>query len=333
MKSNADKKIRGIRFTAGISLLLAALFITINIASADPGYLTALYKLPADNQFVNQYFQTQEIEEGISLTLGEAFYAGDQIIFTLILEGDLPAGSVSFSDLGHRELLVNGQMAGFGSGGYTLRDENNPNALVSLEEILLDGSSIDSRSDKIHLSLNIKDIVIYSLIEPDNENSLSRSYTISGPWTFEFEIDGSVLAKMTEIYEINQTFTVDGTDYTVEKLVISPVNQKIIMASTEERNFIEYWTIRSDEGGEVPLQLRSTSSNILDPTYRSTYLAMVDFFSSERINNYYQVLNGADTLTITPWLGNMAFYPGKTYLDTTKLSEFQFSVRRKPGSE
>lgn len=333
MRSNSNKKIRGIRFITGITLLLAALFIAINIASADPGYLAALYKLPADNQFVNQYFQTEEIEEGINLTLGEAFYAGDQIIFTMILEGDLPDNSINFSDLGHRELLVNGEMTGFGAGGYILRDENNPNALVSLEEILLDGDSIDSRSDKIHLSLNFKDIVIYSLIEPDNENSPFRSYTISGPWTFEFEIDGSALAKMTETYEINQTFTVDGTDYTVEKMVISPVNQKIVMASSEERNSIEYWTVRSDEGAEVPLQLRTTSSNILDPTYRSTYLAMVDFFSSERINNYYQVLNGADTLTITPWLGNMAHYPDKTYLDTMELSEFQVSVKRKPGGE
>lgn len=333
MKSKLNKKIRGIRFITGISLLLAALFTAVNIASADPGYLAALYKLPADNQFVNQYFQTQEIEEGISLTLGEAFYDGDQIIFTLILEGDLPDNSINFSDPGHRELLVNGEMTGFGGSGYILRDENDPNALVSLQEILLDEDSIDSRSDKIHLSLNIKDIVIYSLIEPDNENSPFRSYTISGSWTFEFEIDGSALAKMTEIYEINQTFTVDGTDYTVEKLVISPVNQKIVMTSGEERNFIEYWTIRSDKGAELPLQLRSTSSNILDPTYRSTYLALVDFLSSERINNYYQVLNGADTLTITPWLGNMAYYPDKTYLDTTKLSEFQFSVKRKPGSE
>ncbi len=332
MKSKLNKKIRGIRFITGISLLLAALFTAVNIASADPGYLAALYKLPADNQFVNQYFQTQEIEEGISLTLGEAFYDGDQIIFTLILEGDLPAGSISFLDLGRRELLVNGQ-AGFGGGGYSLRDENDPNALVSLEEIFLNGDATVAKSDKVHLSLTISEIVIYSLIEPDNENSPSRSYTISGPWTFEFEVDGSALAKMTEIYEINLTFTVDGTDYTVEQLVISPVNQKIVMASSEERNSIEYWTVRSDEGAEVPLQLRTTSSNILDPTYRSTYLAMVDFFSSERINNYYQVLNGADTLTITPWLGNMAYYPGKTYLDTTKLSEIQFSVKRDPGGE
>ena len=309
-------------------LIILCAFLSFGAAAAEATAhktLSELYNLPDGNAYVSTIQSSQEIDEGIELTLGEIILDQEQLIFSVILSGDLPTNSFNF-DL-TAEINCEGEVCGFAAGPeWFVPSEDKSNAIMGIVKAELFLSDPNTIPDEIQGNLTIGEMEIRSKITPEDPDSLTRSYTIQGPWTFAFSADKTAIKEDTRRYEISNQFSVDGNDYEIVALVASPVSQHITLTSNSDPNFIGYITVRPDDGEEIPFFLRSTRSGYMDPYSTSTYEIFKSPEGERSMGNYFPELSQAETLTLTPWLSDLAVYPEKTYLDTEPLREFQVTV-------
>jgi hypothetical protein len=294
-----------------------------------PGSLSELYNLPADNPYINQIQLTQQVDEEIELTLADVVLDQDHLIYSLILSGDIPANSTNFYLNG--EILCDGEPCSYDLGpNWIVPSEGIPPALTGVADSEIFSSEANPVGDQIQVKMTINEIEIISQVDPENQESSVRSYFIQGPWVFDFAVDGSAVAEKTVHYQLDSQFSVNGSDYEIRELVISPISQRIRLTSSGEMNFIEYITIQPDDGEEIPLSLRSTQSGYQDTVSTSMYEIAQSMDKERPLGNYFAEMDQAEKLMITPWLGDRSSYPGKTYLDTQPLREFQIEVLKKP---
>lgn len=293
-----------------------------------PGSLSELYNLPADNPYINQIQFTQQVDEGIELTLAEVVLDQDHLIYSLILSGDIPANSTNFYLNG--EILCDGEPCSFDLGpNWIVPSEGIPPALMGVADSEIFSFEANPVGDQFQVKMTITEIEIISQVDPENSESSIRSYFIQGPWFFEFAVDGSAVTEKTTRYQLDSQFSVNGSDYELKELVISPLSQRIRLISSGEMNLIEYITIQPDDGEEIPLSLRSTQSGYQDTVSTSMYEIVQSMDKERPLGNYFAEMDQAEKLTITPWLGDHSSYPEKTYLDTQPLREFQIEVLKK----
>lgn len=111
-------------------------------------------------------------------------------------------------------------------------------------------------------SYDISDLKLGKDVEIDwsiNEVHLHDGIFNKGPWNFKFKTSKEKLAKNTKILDLNKEFEVEGYKYTLNKIIITPVEVKIISTKPEK---LSYELI--DVCSEIEAKSKVKAGDILD---------------------------------------------------------------------
>ncbi len=263
--------------------------------------LTQYYLLETGNPYVNEIGITRETDEGILLTLNQVLIEKGRVSLAMTISGDLPANT--FSVHTQDEVLIDGEYPKGGSSGIgeMFRVTGEDLAIVNISVIDQDW---DIPFDQpVSFTLNIDELNIYY----GNSAEEILSYSIEGPWVFEFEADGSAMAAATKIYQLDQSFPLDDGTFTLAELLVTPASQRLFATFDGENNpSVGYYALRLDDGSTVMLTCRGISTNILIAPLKT----MKFFTEREQMGNFtgnvYSRLQNSKTVTFVPYIGNPA---------------------------
>ncbi len=291
------------------------------------GSLTDFYNLEPDNPYVIDINITQTVEEGIDITLRQAILDQGQLIYSMLITGDLPDNSVNaFSnDL----CYFNGddQIAG-GTEGYPLRIDGEEPTLMLVNSVEFFQSEPQLDADIVAVKLILPYLEIISSLQDGNNEPAYQSYIIEGPWSFEFEVSGEAIAADTEIYELSKIFEAKGETYSTEKLVITPISQRIYGTSTAETPAIDYYSMVTEDGSEISMRLSRSGWKAGDTAYSTIYLTEIGDPESNWTGNAYDIIKKSKTLTLIPCLLNNQTDWRRSIKNTTPLESEAITLTR-----
>ena len=140
----------------------------------------------------------------------------------------------------------------------------------------------------------------------------TKTERVEGPWVFEFDMDGSALAADTQIYQLSNEFDVNNIHFKPDKLVFSPVRQRLyvrkeriadaagatLVPVSESRGNLAGFILTTDDGTEIELMYKSAETDDM-----GVYL----LFETDK--NQYEALNQSKTWYLTPYIARKDWKP------------------------
>lgn len=291
------------------------------------GSLTDFYNLEPDNPYVADINITHTAEEGIDITLGQAILDQGQLIYSLLITGDLPDNTVNaFSNdlcyFNGDDRIIDGKEE------YPLWIDGEEPTLVLINTAEFFQSDSQPDADTVAVKLVLPYLEIISSLQEENNEPAYQNYIIEGPWSFEFEISGKAIAADTEIYELSKSYEAMGETYSTEKLIITPVSQRIHGTSTAETPAIDYYSMVTDDGSEISMRLSRSGWKAGDTAYSTIYLTEIGDPESNWTGNAYDIIKKSKTLTLIPCLLNNQTDWRRSIKNTTPLESEAITLTR-----
>ena len=271
--------------------------------------LTELFGLPVDSPYVKDVGQIQTITEDdrlvewnaadIDIKLDQVMLEKNSLSYSILVGGNLPMDvtRVRF----YEAIEINGERPfQSGSGSSEVVSTDGP---IVMYHMTFNSDQDLPDTDNIHIKITLYRMDI---------TTQTKTERVEGPWVFEFDMDGSTLTADTQIYQLSNEFDVNNIHYKPDKLVFSPVRQRLYVRKeriadaagatfvpvSESRGNLVGFILTTDDGTEIELMYKNAETDDM-----GVYL----LFETDK--NQYEALNQSKTWYLIPYIARKDWKP------------------------
>ncbi len=280
--------------------------------------LAEVFGVGEDADVITTVDQMSVKKNGVEIKVDQIFIESDQIYFSVLIASDLIDPEHPYqTQISRHTLVVEGETVPYVADTYMsfdvqmTEDTKGGGKLIPVITRVMQaptGSDYSQQKD-VSIKITLDDVSYW-------EKGFTYPKNITGPWEFEFKVDGTRLAKETRDYPLSVSFNDNEKMYEVQHLSVSPIRTVITVSRVNP--IIN--NVYTDENGEEQI-FYSTSINlngflIQDQAGNETELTTREYlrsewktavyeFTSDPEKNPYGWLKNAESVKVTPYVTSL----------------------------